>query len=107
MPYARQLCFAAARAPETRCRNGRAEIHQNRRLRRPRGAPFSLSRVWRRDECHPPAAGEKTLFPALKRGRLDTLQVNLGYRCNQSCLHCHVNAGAEPHRDDGRRPRWR
>ena len=36
---------------------------------------------------------EKTLFPALKRGRLDTLQVNLGYRCNQSCLHCHVNAG--------------
>jgi hypothetical protein len=22
-----------------------------------------------------------------------TVQVNLGYRCNQSCLHCHVNAG--------------
>src|SRR3569832_600683 len=32
-------------------------------------------------------------FPALKRGRLDTLQVNVGYRCNQSCVHCHVNAG--------------
>jgi radical SAM/Cys-rich protein len=32
-------------------------------------------------------------FPALKRGRLDTLQVNVGYRCNQSCFHCHVNAG--------------
>ena len=32
-------------------------------------------------------------FPALQRGVLDTLQVNLGYRCNQSCLHCHVNAG--------------
>lgn len=32
-------------------------------------------------------------FPALKRGKLTTLQVNLGYRCNQSCLHCHVNAG--------------
>jgi radical SAM/Cys-rich protein len=32
-------------------------------------------------------------FPALSRGRLETLQVNLGYRCNQSCLHCHVNAG--------------
>jgi len=32
-------------------------------------------------------------FPALRRGRLETLQVNLGYRCNQSCLHCHVNAG--------------
>lgn len=32
-------------------------------------------------------------FPAIHRGALDTLQVNLGYRCNQSCLHCHVNAG--------------
>jgi radical SAM/Cys-rich protein len=32
-------------------------------------------------------------FPALRRARLDTLQVNLGYKCNQSCLHCHVNAG--------------
>ena len=34
-----------------------------------------------------------TDFPPLVRGRLDTLQVNLGYRCNQSCLHCHVAAG--------------
>jgi radical SAM/Cys-rich protein len=33
-----------------------------------------------------------TDFPAIRRRRLDTLQVNLGYRCNQSCLHCHVNA---------------
>jgi radical SAM/Cys-rich protein len=32
-------------------------------------------------------------FPALRRNRLETLQVNLGYKCNQSCLHCHVNAG--------------
>ena len=32
-------------------------------------------------------------FPPLRRGIIDTLQVNLGYRCNQSCLHCHVNAG--------------
>lgn len=32
-------------------------------------------------------------FPALARGRLETLQVNVGYRCNQSCVHCHVNAG--------------
>ena len=36
---------------------------------------------------------QATGFPALYRGKLDTLQVNLGYRCNQSCLHCHVNAG--------------
>ncbi len=32
-------------------------------------------------------------FPALTRQATATLQVNLGYRCNQSCLHCHVNAG--------------
>jgi MoaA/NifB/PqqE/SkfB family radical SAM enzyme len=32
-------------------------------------------------------------FPGLHRSRLETLQVNLGYKCNQSCLHCHVNAG--------------
>ena len=36
---------------------------------------------------------KKTPFPAIRRGQLDTLQVNLGYKCNQSCLHCHVNAG--------------
>ena len=36
---------------------------------------------------------QKFGFPAIRRGRLDTLQVNLGYKCNQSCLHCHVNAG--------------
>ena len=32
-------------------------------------------------------------FPPLRRSALTTLQVNLGYRCNQSCSHCHVNAG--------------
>jgi len=32
-------------------------------------------------------------FPRLRRAALTTLQVNLGYRCNQSCVHCHVNAG--------------
>lgn len=32
-------------------------------------------------------------FPSLKRRRVETLQVNLGYRCNQTCVHCHVNAG--------------
>ena len=35
----------------------------------------------------------RTSFPPLRRSRLTTLQVNLGYRCNQSCVHCHVNAG--------------
>jgi len=32
-------------------------------------------------------------FPPVRRRALATLQVNLGYRCNQSCVHCHVNAG--------------
>jgi radical SAM/Cys-rich protein len=41
-------------------------------------------------------------FPAIRRGRLATLQVNLGYRCNQSCFHCHVNAG--PNRTEAMAP---
>jgi len=32
-------------------------------------------------------------FPKISRDTLDTLQVNLGYVCNQQCTHCHVNAG--------------
>ena len=34
-----------------------------------------------------------TEFPPLSRASLTTLQVNLGYLCNMSCTHCHVNAG--------------
>jgi len=36
---------------------------------------------------------QKTEFPPLVRRGLSTLQVNLGYVCNQTCQHCHVNAG--------------
>ena len=36
---------------------------------------------------------ETTEFPNLNRDQIITLQINLGYRCNQSCVHCHVNAG--------------
>jgi radical SAM/Cys-rich protein len=36
-----------------------------------------------------------TDFPPLARRVPDTLQVNLGYRCNQACLHCHVNASPD------------
>jgi radical SAM/Cys-rich protein len=32
-------------------------------------------------------------FPAIRRDRLATLQMNLGYLCNIACLHCHVAAG--------------
>jgi radical SAM/Cys-rich protein len=38
---------------------------------------------------------EAVAFPAIQRGALTTLQVNVGYRCNQSCVHCHVNAGPQ------------
>jgi radical SAM/Cys-rich protein len=40
----------------------------------------------------------KIEFPAIRRGQLDTLQVNVGYRCNQTCFHCHV--GASPKRTE-------
>jgi radical SAM/Cys-rich protein len=36
---------------------------------------------------------DKIAFPAIRRARLETLQINVGYRCNQACFHCHVNAG--------------
>lgn len=36
-----------------------------------------------------------TDFPPIERQRLQTLQVNLGYKCNQSCLHCHVAASPQ------------
>lgn len=35
---------------------------------------------------------QKTDFPRIRRTKLEILQANLGYRCNQSCLHCHVAA---------------
>ncbi len=41
---------------------------------------------------------KNTSFPSLRRSHVHTLQVNLGYRCNLSCVHCHVSAG--PHRTE-------
>lgn len=34
-----------------------------------------------------------TAFSAIRRRRVETLQVNIGYECNRSCVRCHVNAG--------------
>lgn len=34
-----------------------------------------------------------TSFPQIRRSKLEILQANLGYLCNLSCTHCHVNAG--------------
>lgn len=36
---------------------------------------------------------KETDFPAIRRRRLEILQINVGYKCNQACFHCHVNAG--------------
>lgn len=37
-------------------------------------------------------------FPTIYRESISTLQVNLGYKCNQSCVHCHV--AASPYRTE-------
>jgi radical SAM/Cys-rich protein len=37
----------------------------------------------------------RTTFPRLRRRSVSTLQVNLGYKCNQSCVHCHVAASPQ------------
>lgn len=36
---------------------------------------------------------ENSTFPDISRTQLEVIQLNLGYLCNLSCLHCHVNAG--------------
>ena len=33
-------------------------------------------------------------FP-LRQKKLEILQINLGYMCNQVCEHCHVDAGPD------------
>jgi len=43
-----------------------------------------------------------TDFPTIRRTNLETLQVNMGYRCNQQCIHCHVDAGPERRETMGR-----
>ena len=35
---------------------------------------------------------KETDFPAIQRNKLEIIQINLGYKCNLACLHCHVNA---------------
>ena len=31
-------------------------------------------------------------FPSINKEPIDTLQINIGYKCNQACKHCHVNS---------------
>ena len=34
----------------------------------------------------------KNTFPSINKETIDTLQINIGYKCNQACKHCHVNS---------------
>jgi radical SAM/Cys-rich protein len=34
-------------------------------------------------------------YPSLKPSQLEIFQINLGYMCNQTCKHCHVDAGPD------------
>ncbi len=31
-------------------------------------------------------------FPSIKKEYIETLQINIGLKCNQACKHCHVNS---------------
>ena len=31
-------------------------------------------------------------FPSINKEFIETLQINIGYKCNQACKHCHVNS---------------
>ena len=44
-------------------------------------------------DTHDLLVRSSTDFPPLRRQSTTILQVNLGYLCNLSCVHCHVNAG--------------
>ncbi len=35
---------------------------------------------------------DKLNFPSIERKELSTLQINIGLKCNQQCVHCHVNS---------------
>ena len=34
----------------------------------------------------------KKNFPSINKEPIETLQINIGYKCNQACKHCHVNS---------------
>ena len=37
----------------------------------------------------------ESAIPPLEPARPDILQINIGYQCNQTCRHCHVDAGPD------------
>jgi len=45
------------------------------------------------DAATPRVPFERAVGGALRRSPLEIVQINLGKLCNQTCVHCHVNAG--------------
>ena len=37
----------------------------------------------------------KKKFPSIYKEPIETLQINIGYKCNQACKHCHVNSSPQ------------
>ena len=46
-------------------------------------------------------------FKTLKPATLEIFQLNIGKLCNQTCAHCHVDAGPDKGRQWRQRPRTR
>lgn len=68
---------------------------------RKRGSPLASARAQRDALARVPLARgfeealeASGLFP-LRAAGIDVLQVNVGRRCNQTCRHCHVDAGPD------------
>ena len=54
--------------------------------------PLSMTQATGKQSAFNRALDEAGQFP-LRAVRVDTLQINVGKRCNQACKHCHVDAG--------------
>jgi radical SAM/Cys-rich protein len=67
---------------------------------RARGAPLASAEVQRSALGRLAAPRfdeqvERAGLPPLAAGKVDTLQINVGKVCNQTCRHCHVDAGPD------------
>src|SRR5687767_8623889 len=65
-----------------------------------RGVPLASAEVQRGTLDRLPSSRfdervERAGLPPLVAGKIDTLQINVGKLCNQTCRHCHVDAGPD------------
>ena len=87
----RAVCYRAVRLASTQSTES-SEIVRQRDLRKSRQRLETLALATKglpsfRDTARAALGGE------LKRRKTSTLQVNVGLLCNQTCHHCHVEAG--------------